>query len=184
MKKLYLFTIIFYFLLIGAQAFGIKHTDALIRESLDSIRRVTRIGGKIYDTRPDRPTKAELRLNIVPFKPIASRSSMGGSSAGSSSASMQRGIVQQDGKVLSNVKVYPNPVSDHINISYSLTRDANVTIKIMDVLGNEITTLLSQRFPAGDQNHNFSIGTKLNNGYYFIRIISGNETIIKRISVL
>lgn len=183
MKKLYLLAIIFYFFMLGAHAVGISKSIEVISGSMDSIRRVTRIGGKIYDNRPDRP-KNELRLNITPFKPIANRSTASSVSNPSGQPSTARTIAQPDAKVLSNVKVFPNPVSDHINISYSLTRDANVTVKIMDVLGNEITTLLSQRFPAGDQNHSFSIGTKLNSGYYFIRVISGNETIVKRISVL
>jgi hypothetical protein len=54
----------------------------------------------------------------------------------------------------------------------------------MDVLGNEISTLLSQRLQAGEQLNSFPIASSLNSGYYFIRVIVGNETIVKRISVL
>ena len=91
---------------------------------------------------------------------------------------------QDINKTLSNVKVFPNPVVDQINLAFQLNKDSKVTIKIMDALGNEITTLLSQRLTAGDQSHGFMINSKLNCGYYFIRIMAGSETIVKRIQVL
>ncbi|WP_374164862.1 T9SS type A sorting domain-containing protein [Arcticibacter sp. MXS-1] len=196
MKKFYLLAISFYFILLGARAFD-SRTELLLsrHEVADTIRRFqqrSRSSSKIIDNRPDRPTRNELKINITPFRPSPARSTAGAGSSGSSavavtsssgSASAQK-TAAQDVKALNNVKVYPNPVEDQINISYSLNRDANVTIKIMDVLGNEIATLLSQRLPAGEQNHSFSVGSALNSGYYFIRVITGNETIIKRISVL
>jgi len=87
-------------------------------------------------------------------------------------------------KLLSNVKVFPNQISDQINLSFRLNKDSNVSIKVMDALGNEVTTLLSQKLIAGDQNNTFNIGNKLNQGYYFIRVVAGSETIVKRIEVL
>lgn len=87
-------------------------------------------------------------------------------------------------KPIENVKVYPNPVSDQINLSYSLKREGLVTIKILDVLGNEVSTLFNQKLTAGTQNNKFIIEEKLNAGFYFVRITSGSDSIIKRISVL
>lgn len=185
MKKFYLLAIMFYFILLGARAFDSRDIILLKNEAADTIRRL-RPASKITDNRPDRP-RNELKINIIPFKPIntrtaqASPASSGASSAGASASQKN---AAPDYKALSNVKVYPNPIEDQINISYTLSKDANVTIKIMDVLGNEIATLLSQRLPAGEQNHSFSITSRLNSGYYFIRLIAGNEIVIKRISVL
>lgn len=186
MKKFYLLAILFYFTLLGAHAFGSRNFILLKSEAADTIRRLQQKPGKITDNRPDRP-KSDVRISVIPFRPIsrATSSSSASSSGGSSTSglSMQRSSVP-DFKALSNVKVSPNPVEDQINISYTLGKDAVVTIKIMDVLGNEIATLLSQRLPAGEQNHSFAITSRLNSGYYFIRLIAGNETVIKRISVL
>src|SRR5437660_12897526 len=42
-----------------------------------------------------------------------------------------------DDKLLNNVQVYPNPITDQINLKYELSRYSLVTIKIMDVLGND-----------------------------------------------
>src|ERR1700761_8697677 len=39
-------------------------------------------------------------------------------------------------KLLTSVEIYPNPITDHINLKYSITRYSAVSIKLMDVLGN------------------------------------------------
>lgn len=87
-------------------------------------------------------------------------------------------------KLLTDVEVYPNPVSDQLNLTYTVNKNASVTIKIMDVLGNEVTTLLSQRVDAGPQKKTFSLSNKLSSGFYFLRLVVGTESVIKRISVL
>src|ERR1700760_4100731 len=49
-------------------------------------------------------------------------------------------VYKPDDKLLSNVQVYPNPVTDQINLKYELSRPSNVSIKVLDVLGNDIVT--------------------------------------------
>jgi hypothetical protein len=93
-------------------------------------------------------------------------------------------IYKQDDKLLNNVQVYPNPVTDQINLKYDLSRYSSVTIKIMDVLGNEIVTPFSQRLEPGEKNFTYPIGGRLSRGFYFVRIVAGTESVIKRISVL
>lgn len=87
-------------------------------------------------------------------------------------------------KPIDNVKIFPNPVSTQVNISFSLKKENKVSIKILDVLGNEIITLLDQKLPQGEQSNTFTINAKIPTGFYFIRIVSGNESVIKRISVI
>jgi hypothetical protein len=93
-------------------------------------------------------------------------------------------VYKPDDKLLNNVQVYPNPVTDQINLKYDLSRYSNVTIKIVDVLGNEIITPFSQRVEPGEKNFSYALNGKLTRGFYFIRIIAGTESVIKRISVL
>ena len=93
-------------------------------------------------------------------------------------------LARPDDKLLTNVQVYPNPVTDQINIKYTISRNAYVNVKIMDVLGNDVVTLLSQRVDLGEQNINYNISSKLSRGFYFLRIIVGTESVNKRISVL
>lgn len=131
---------------------------------------------KITDTRPDKPAILQrgIGIKVVPFKPVPVKTTHLSSNPLKS--------LQSD-KVLNNVKVYPNPVEDQLNLTYQVSKEANVTIKIMDVLGNEVITLLSQRQSAGEKISSFDVSSRLNSGFYFIRLIVGNETVIKRISV-
>ena len=87
-------------------------------------------------------------------------------------------------KVLSVLRVYPNPVDDQINLTVKLERESLVSIKIMDLLGNEVVTLSTERLSAGEQTKTFTIPNKLNSGIYFLRFVTGSETVVKRISVL
>ena len=87
-------------------------------------------------------------------------------------------------KLLSNVKIFPNPVTEYINLSYRLGKAQVVKIKVMDALGNEVLTLLNQRVDAGNQNHSFEVQNRLSTGIYFVRVSVGTETVVKRISVL
>ena len=93
-------------------------------------------------------------------------------------------IPRPDDKLLTNVQVYPNPVTDMLNVKYNVSRNAYVNVKIMDVLGNDVVTLFSQRVENGDQSITYNVNSKLTRGFYFLRIIVGTESVNKRISVL
>lgn len=179
MKKFYSLVILFSFLLMSAHAAFVGKTGLLMRVDglVDSAKKSKSLS-KITDTRPGKPSEIKsVKINIVPFKPTIR-------TIPASPAQVAKNANNTDSKILSNVKVYPNPVADHLNLSYFVNKDSNVTIKIMDILGNEIATLLSQRLAAGEQINSFPISSSLNSGYYFIRFIVGGETIVKRISVL
>jgi hypothetical protein len=93
-------------------------------------------------------------------------------------------VARPDDKLLSNVQVFPNPVTDLVNLKYDLSRSSTVTIKILDVLGNDIMTLYSQRVEPGEKSYSYPINGKLTRGFYFVRVVAGTESVIKRISVL
>ncbi|RYE14058.1 MAG: T9SS type A sorting domain-containing protein, partial [Sphingobacteriales bacterium] len=75
-------------------------------------------------------------------------------------------------------------VNDQLNLKYAVSRNTNVTIKIVDVLGNDLLTIFSQRVETGDQKFTYMLNNKLSRGFYFVRIIAGTESTIKRLSVL
>lgn len=93
-------------------------------------------------------------------------------------------VNHQDDKLLSDVEVYPNPATDQINLKYNVSRNTNVSIKIMDVLGNDLVTVFQQRVDLGEQKFTYAINNKLSRGFYFVRIVAGTESVIKRISIL
>ena len=87
-------------------------------------------------------------------------------------------------KNLTFIKVSPSTIDDQITVVYKLERESNISIKIMDLLGNEVTTLATERSGSGEQTKTFSIANRLSSGIYFVRIVAGAETSVKRISVL
>ncbi|MEJ7560539.1 MAG: T9SS type A sorting domain-containing protein [Pedobacter sp.] len=93
-------------------------------------------------------------------------------------------LVTKQEKILSVLKVYPNPVEDQVNLIVKIDRETNFSVKIMDLLGNEVVTLANERISAGEQTKTFNIPERLNPGIYFLKIVSGSETVVKRISVL
>jgi len=116
-------------------------------------------------------TKNALHLVLPPLKPAVI-------------STQKVNVYKSDDKLLNNVQVFPVPVTDVINVKYDLSRYSIVTIKIVDVLGNDIITIFNQRLNPGEQSFSYLLNNKLNRGFYFVRIYAGTESVIKRISVL
>ena len=64
---------------------------------------------------------------------------------------------------------YPNPFNPSTKINFSLAVDSKVSLKVFDVLGQEVVTLISSDLVAGTHNVNFSAAS-MNSGVYFYRI--------------
>lgn len=70
---------------------------------------------------------------------------------------------------------YPNPFNPTTTISYQLPENSFVTIKVFDLLGKEVATLVNEIKPAGYYSVNFN-GSKLSSGIY-IYTLSANGII-------
>ena len=86
-------------------------------------------------------------------------------------------------KLINDVKASYNPVVEQIVVSFKLSKQSQVNIKLMDALGNEVLALFSGSMEEGSQNHIFDTNEKVSPGFYFLRVSSGAETIVKRISI-
>ena len=64
---------------------------------------------------------------------------------------------------------YPNPFNPTTTITYQIPKDGHVTLKIYDVLGNEIKTLVNEYRATGRYNVNFD-ASNLASGVYIYRI--------------
>lgn len=68
---------------------------------------------------------------------------------------------------------YPNPFNPSTEIKYELPRSAFVKLKIYDLLGNEVETLVDEYQERGSYEVNFNAG-ELSSGVYIYRIKVGN----------
>lgn len=78
---------------------------------------------------------------------------------------------------------YPNPFNPSTVISYQLSALSNVVLKVYDVLGREIATLVDEYKPAGNYEINFD-ASRLSSGTYFYRLQAGDFTAAKKLVLL
>ncbi|NUN08416.1 MAG: choice-of-anchor A family protein [Ignavibacteriaceae bacterium] len=78
---------------------------------------------------------------------------------------------------------YPNPFNPTTTISYSLPKSGMVTLKVYDILGKEVATLVSEVKEAG--NHTVLLNaSKFASGVYIYKLSSGNVNISKKLMLL
>ena len=65
---------------------------------------------------------------------------------------------------------YPNPFNPITVISYELPVDGNVTLKVFDVLGREVATLVDEYKEAGVHSTSYIVNSKLPSGVYFYQL--------------
>jgi phosphosulfolactate phosphohydrolase-like enzyme len=85
---------------------------------------------------------------------------------------------------------YPNPFNPSTNIQYAISSLPDgkagrqfVTLKIYDVLGNEIATLVNEEKPAGSYEVKFE-ASNLSSGIYFYKLMSTNFIETKKMILL
>ena len=83
------------------------------------------------------------------------------------SESIQVEIVVPD--VFTLEQNYPNPFNPSTKINFSLAVDSKVSLKVFDVLGQEVATLINSDLVSGAHNVDFN-ALSLNSGVYFYRI--------------
>jgi hypothetical protein len=99
--------------------------------------------------------------------------------------------VEQDGGVALVYQLmqnYPNPFNPTTNIRYSLAQAGPVTVKVFDVLGREVATLVNGEVQSAG-NHVVNFGTSnvtrgLSSGTYFYEIRSGAFRDIKKMMLI
>jgi len=64
---------------------------------------------------------------------------------------------------------YPNPFNPSTNIKYQLPKSGNVSLKIYDILGSEVATLVNEIKTEGRYEVNFD-ASKLASGVYLYRL--------------
>jgi Secretion system C-terminal sorting domain len=78
---------------------------------------------------------------------------------------------------------YPNPFNPTTKINYSITTNDLVTLKVFNILGQEVATLVNQEQKPGAYTVDFD-ASKLASGVYMYKLQSGNTTLTKKMVLL
>lgn len=88
--------------------------------------------------------------------------------------------VPQQFRLLQN---YPNPFNPVTNIEFELPQNSFVELKIFDITGREVSSILNQNLTAGYHKYSFD-ASGISSGAYFYRINAGSFSDMKKMIVL
>ncbi len=95
-------------------------------------------------------------------------------------------VKKNDNSIVTDYKLfqnYPNPFNPSTSISYQLSAISKVTLKVFDVLGREVTTLVNKEQPSGNYNVHFN-ASHLSSGIYFYTLRAGKFVQTKKLVLL
>jgi hypothetical protein len=78
---------------------------------------------------------------------------------------------------------FPNPFDPNTKIKYSIPQSSQVVIKVFDVLGNEIETLINEEKPVGTYELIWN-AANVPSGVYFYQLRAGDFTAVKKMILL
>ena len=81
------------------------------------------------------------------------------------------------------LKSYPNPFKSNTTIEYRLPEPGFVSLKVFDITGNLIETLFSGNQPGGLNKIEWN-PDGLNDGQYFIQIITDDHSFVQKVQIL
>lgn len=78
---------------------------------------------------------------------------------------------------------YPNPFNPTTKIKYDLPKESQVSLRIFDILGREVASLVNEKQNAGSYEVNFN-ANKLASGVYIYRLSAGSYVQVKKMMLL
>ncbi|MFQ5606236.1 MAG: T9SS type A sorting domain-containing protein [bacterium] len=74
---------------------------------------------------------------------------------------------------------YPNPFNPSTTVRFSLPRRERVILKVFDILGREVATLVDEELPSGEHSVVFD-AKNLSSGVYFYQLTAGQSSQIRK----
>lgn len=87
-----------------------------------------------------------------------------------------------DGTLESSLNIFPNPASNSATVQFSLSTEENVTINVLNAVGQSVMQQQLGTLAARAHNQTLDV-TSLSNGLYFVEIKAGNSTVTRKFSV-
>lgn len=86
------------------------------------------------------------------------------------------------------ISVYPNPTSGSATVSFSINKSLPTQVKVFDVQGKLVATLLNSEIPAGEYalvwDGKSTSGEQLCNGIYFVKISNSQMSVSKKLILM
>lgn len=90
------------------------------------------------------------------------------------------GIEEPDSKSMKILHIYPNPVTSNTKISFEVSANSKVTIRLFDLNGRCVTDLCNQDFSTGKHTLTFDLttsnGREISPGVYYLKLITDYST--------
>ena len=122
----------------------------------------------------------ELEDNVVSSYPLVGQSQftmfMSSATAGSHEAVLPDAFTLQP--------AYPNPFNPSTTIRYSIPETGAVLMKVYDLSGREVSTLMDQVMPAGYHSLSWNPQNTAAAGIYIVQVINGKEVLNQKITYL
>ena len=96
------------------------------------------------------------------------------------------GITELNSEIPERFKLsqnYPNPFNPETKINFDIVNSGFVKLKVYDMLGKEVATLVNENLSAGSYETNFD-GSNLTSGIYFYRLEAGDFSEVKRMMLI
>lgn len=88
----------------------------------------------------------------------------------------------EENEMLTNIHVYPNPITNSAFVDFNLSESNNVSITLVNALGQLEFSKELGKMSAGDQNYSLD-ATSISNGLYFLNIKIGDNTITRKVAI-
>jgi hypothetical protein len=88
----------------------------------------------------------------------------------------------EENEFVSDVNVYPNPMTSNATVNFNLASENAVSIAVVNSLGQIVANENLGNMAAGEQTYSLD-ASKLDNGFYFLNITVGNNVITKKVAI-
>ena len=79
---------------------------------------------------------------------------------------------------------YPNPFNPTTTVEFTVPTDGMTTVKIYNILGQEVVTAFRGDVKAGQYQHATFDGSKLSSGVYFYSIENNGQRMVKKMLMM
>ena len=93
------------------------------------------------------------------------------------------GLTSIANTIAKNIEIYPNPAEDQLSVQYTLRRNAEVSVSVMNTLGQRVAGRTFGREATGIQQHTVDL-SRLESGLYLVAIsVDGQPAVTKKLMV-